>query len=70
MIQSYDLTTTHQEADVILVQQCYKLVQSGIPSVVIIISDDSDVFTLACSYFPKENLDDTVPIEITNHAKL
>ena len=61
MIQHYDLTTTYQEADVILVQQCHKLIQSG---------SRSDMFGFPCSYFLKRKMDIAVLIETINHVQL
>lgn len=70
MIQHYDLTTTYQEADVILVQQCHKLIQSGSLSLFKNISNGSDMFGFACSYFPKRKMDIAVLIETINHVQL
>ena len=43
MIQRYDLTTTDKKAHVIIIHQCYKLIQSETLSVVKIISDDTEM---------------------------
>ena len=48
-IPRHDLTTTHEEADLITVQQCYGLVYKEGCDAVTIISDDTDVFALALS---------------------
>ena len=66
IIQREDLTTTHEEADVIIVQQCYKVIESGGSTIVKIISDDTDVFALACHFFPKKRPDVTVLMEPTS----
>ncbi len=64
-IPRHDLKTTHEEADLIIIQQCYGLIfDSGCNSVTII-SDDTDVFVLACHYFPIERSDVTVIMEST-----
>ena len=49
MIQHFDLTTTHEEADFMLLMECYKLVQSEILSLVKFISDDADVICVRFS---------------------
>ena len=57
--------TSHEEADVILVQQCYKLLGEGSHRKLKIISDDTDVFALACFYFPVDHEDACVYMEPT-----
>ena len=69
-IQREDLRTTHEEADVIMVQQCYKLILNGGSTIIKIISDDTDVFSLACNFFPVERSDVTVLMEPTNSSRV
>ena len=57
-----DLATTLQEAAVIIVQQCYKLIESWVTTVNIV-SDDTDVFAVASHFFPKERYDVIVLME-------
>lgn len=52
-----------------MIQQCYKLVVSGISFMVKAISDDTDVFVLAWDYFPKDIIDDKVLMEVTKPGK-
>ena len=53
--QRMDLRTTHEEADVILVQQMVKFAESG--SIRInLLSDDTDVFILLVHYYVQEQL--------------
>ena len=59
-----DLATTLQEADVIIVEQCQKLIESWVTTVKVnIVSDDTDVFALASHFFPKERYDVIVLME-------
>ncbi len=68
-IPRHDLKTTHEEADLIIIQQCYGLIfDSGCNSVTTI-SDDTDVFVLACHYFPIERSDVTVIMESTKSCR-
>ncbi len=68
-IPRHDLKTTHEEADLIIIQQCYGLIfDSGCNSVTII-SDDTDVFVLTCHYFPIERSDVTVIMESTKSCR-
>ena len=53
-ILRHDLTTSHEEADGILIQQCYHLAKEEGCDIIRIVSDDADVFALACHFFPKE----------------
>ena len=68
IIKRNDLRTTHEEADVIIVHQCYKAVEEG-SAIVKIISDDTDVFALACHFFPKEKSDTSVFMEPTKSSR-
>ena len=49
-VEMLDMRTSHEEADFILVQQCYKAVSEGCSSVSII-SDDTDVFVLLAYFY-------------------
>ena len=51
----HDIRTTHEEADLILIQQCYKMMKVENYKSVRIISDDADVFVLACYHFPEDD---------------
>ena len=50
-----DVRTTHEEADIIVVKQCYGAVSNGCSSVKVI-SDDTDVFVLLAFFYLKQNL--------------
>ena len=65
----HDFRTTHEEADVILVHQCYKSLEKEGYKAVIIISDDTDVFVLACYHYPEENDDITVYMKPTKKGR-
>ena len=45
-----DMRTTHEEADIIVIQQCYRAVSNGCSSVKVI-SDDTDVFVLLAFFY-------------------
>ena len=64
MSQKHEYRTTHEEADVIIVQQCYRLINNEGCNAVKIISDDTDVFSLACYFYPVERTDVTVFIKV------
>ncbi len=68
-IPRHDLKTTHEEADLIIIQQCYGLIFNSGCNSVTIISDDTDVFVLACYYFPIERSDVTVIMESTKSCR-
>ena len=63
-----DLRTSHEEADKIIVQQCYKTTKIINYSVVRIINDDADVFVLACYHYPEKG-DLTVYMEPTKKVR-
>ena len=63
-----DLRTSHEEADKIIVQQCYKTTKKLNYNVVRIISDDADVFVLACYHYPEKG-DLTVYMEPTKKVR-
>ena len=50
-----DLRATHEEADVIMVQQMVKVAEKGCSNIKVI-CDDTDVFVLLVFYYDKENL--------------
>ena len=50
-----DLRTTHEEADVIIIQQVFHLVDVGKSNIHIIV-DDTDVFILLLHYYKMKNL--------------
>ena len=52
----------------IIVHQCYKAIEAG-STTVKIISNDTDVFALACHFFPKERDDTTVFMEPTKSSR-
>lgn len=66
---TYDLRTSHEEADNIIVQQCYKTSQKLNYNIVRIISDDADVFVLACYHYPEKGDDLTVYMEPTKKVR-
>ena len=45
-IHRYDLRTTHEEADVIVVQQAMFLAQNNLASSITVQADDTDIFAL------------------------
>ena len=55
VLQRVDLRTTHEEADVIIVQQVVKLAEDGVSSMKVI-CDDTDVFILLIHYYAQEHL--------------
>ena len=65
----HDLRTTHEEADLILVQRCYKSLETDGYKAVRIISDDTDVFALACYHYPERGDDITVYMEPTKKGR-
>ena len=65
----HDLRTTHEEADLIIVQQCYGLLFDAGCDEVTIVSDDTDVFVLACHYFPLNRPGVTVIMESTKACR-
>jgi len=55
VVERPDLRTTHEEADVIMVQQMVLLASSGVPSIRVI-SDDTDVFILLLHFYQLKEL--------------
>ena len=68
-IPRQDPRTTHEEADMIIVQQCYGLIFDAGCVEVTIVSDDTNVFILACHYFPLNRPDVTVIMESTKACR-
>ena len=68
-ILRHDLTTSHEEADGIIIQQCYHLAKEEGCDIIRIVSDDADVFALACLFFPKELDNLVVYIEPTSRGR-
>jgi len=54
-IDRADLATTHEEADVIMVQQAVELAESG-AACITVLSDDTDVFILLIHFYAERNL--------------
>nr|CAD7451845.1 unnamed protein product [Timema tahoe] len=50
-----DLSTTHEEADLIIAQQIMVVAKEG-PHVISVVADDTDVFILILHYFQKNNI--------------
>ena len=48
------MCTTHEEADIIVIQQCYGAVSNECSSVKVI-SDDMDVFVLLALFYLQQN---------------
>ena len=61
-------SSIHEEADLILVQQCYKAVSEGC-STVKIISDDTDVFVLLEYFYGILNCTAVVLMEATHGGR-
>ena len=64
-----DLRTTHEEADLIIVQQCYRFVDNDSCDAVKVISDDTDILILACNFFPIERSDINVLMKPTQTTR-
>ena len=62
-----DMSTTHEEADIIMVQQAIRLMSSG--KSVRVISDDTDVFTLLAFYYSSESCNQTLLMEGTRSQR-
>ena len=67
--QRLDLRTSHEEADCIIVQQCYKQVIEEGCRTIRIICDDTDVISLACYFYPKSLEGITVYMEPTSWGR-
>ena len=66
--ERYDLRTSHEEADAIIIQQVFSAVKSG-ASTVKVIRDDTDVFVLLSYFHDKHKLKATVLMEATHNAR-
>ena len=64
----HDLYTTHEEADVVIVQQVVHVATAGSSSVKVI-SDDTDVFVLLLHYYQSENLKCDLVMTGTSHGR-
>ena len=69
VITRYDLQTTHEEADLILVQQAYKSVLENKTNFVTIISDDTDVFVLLSYFYFKLDLRSSILMQLTTQSR-
>ena len=63
-IERADLATTHEEADVIMVQQTVELAESG-AACITVVSDDTDVFILLIHFYAARNLSCKLFMETT-----
>ena len=64
----HDLRTTHEEADVVIVQQMVHIALTGAPSIRVI-SDDTDVFVLLVHFFKSESLTCDLVMVGTSHGR-
>ena len=55
-------STTYEEADIIVIQQCCKLIENVSCTIFMIILNDANVFVLAWNFFPKEINDVIAPM--------
>ena len=67
-MEKTDLKTTHEEADVIIVQQIVHLALKGAQSIQVI-SDDTDVFVLLLHFFALEKLTCRIFMVGSSHGK-
>ena len=65
-IQRADMRTTHEEADVIIIQQLLSITNEGETCTIKVIADDTDVFVLLLYYYNKYNLDFCIVMEDTS----
>ena len=65
LIQRIDLKTTHEAADVIMIQQCFAVVEEGAICVKVI-SDDTDVFILLVHFTNALDVSSTILMEVTS----
>ena len=56
IIQRTDLSTSHEEADIIIIQQVLSCAEENANSKITVIADDTDVFVLLMHYYKKANL--------------
>ena len=57
IIERKDLTTTHEEADAIMVQQAYKSALDSATKSICVVCDHTDVFILLVYFYDKLGLD-------------
>ena len=69
IIERKDLTTNHEEADVILVQQAYKSALDSATKSICVVCDDIDVFTLLVYFYHKLGLDTKVYMQATSDER-
>ena len=62
-IQRADMRTTHEEADVIIIQQLLSITNEEETCTIKVIADDTDVFVLLLYYYNKYNLDCCIVME-------
>ena len=60
--------TTHEEVDIIVIQQCYGVVSNGCGSVKVI-SDDMDVFFLLAFFYLQQNCTITISMESSHGSR-
>ena len=65
IIPRHDLRTTHEEPDVIIVQQVPTVAMQGIGNITVI-CDDTDVFILLLHFYLSKNLSCSILMEGTN----
>ena len=64
----HDLRTTHEEADVVMVQQMVHIASAGATSIRVI-SDDTDVFVLLLHFFQSAHLTCDLIMVGTSHTR-
>ena len=69
IIERKDLTNTHEEADVIMIQQAYKSALDSVTKSIFLVRDDIDVFILLVYFYHKLGLDTKVYIQTTNDER-
>ena len=69
IIERKDLTTTYEEADMIMVQQAYKSALESATKWICVVCDDTDVFILLVYFYHKLGLDTKVYIQATNDER-
>ena len=63
-----DLRTSHEEADVIMIQQVFHAAEHG-GSLIKVVCDDTDVFVLLANFVEKHTLESTVLMEETHYDR-
>ena len=69
IIERKDLTTTYEEADVIMVQQAYKSALDSATKSICVVCDDTDVFILLVYFYHKLGLDSKVYMQVTSDER-